>query len=107
MGGWGTGTDPATLDNIFKTGGGRNHGNYSNPKIDRLFEQAAVEFDREKRAALYAEIHDILWEEQPYLWLFYRPSLYALSKDLRGFNFSPRDPYGVQPGLHGIWFPKR
>lgn len=106
MAGWGTGTDPATLDNIFKTGGGRNYGEYSNDRVDELFDLAQSEFDREKRAEYYAEMHDILWEEQPYMWLFYRPSLYGVNKDIRGFNFSPRDPFGVSPGIHGLWKPK-
>ncbi|TWT91128.1 Oligopeptide-binding protein AppA precursor [Pseudobythopirellula maris] len=106
MGGWGTGTDPSTLDNIFATGGGRNFSQYSNPEVDELFRQGQKEFDREKRAALYARIHEILYEDQPNLWLFYRKSLYGFDKRLRGFNFSPRDPYGVQPGLLGLWFPK-
>jgi len=106
IGGWGTGTDPATLDNIFKTGGGRNYGQYSNARVDELFELAQAEFDRDKRAEYYAEMHDILWEDQAYLWLFYRPSLYGVNKQIRGFNFSPRDPFGVSPGINGIWKPK-
>ena len=106
LAGWGSGTDPSTLDNIFKTGGGRNYGGYSNERVDELFELAQAEFDREKRAEYYAEIHDILWDEQAYLWLFYRPTLYGIGKDIRGFNFSPRDPFGVSPGINGIWKPK-
>lgn len=103
LAGWGTGTDPSTLDNIFKTGGGRNYGQYSNPRVDELFELAQAEFDRQKRAEYYAEIHDILWNEQAYMWLFYRPTLFGLNQSIRGFNFSPRDPYGVSPGINGIW----
>ena len=105
MGGWGTGTDPSTLSNIFKTGEGRNHGRYSNERVDELFELAAKEFDREKRAALYAEIHEILYEDQPNTWLFYRPSFYGFNKRLRGYSFSPRGPYGVSPGFHSMWVP--
>ncbi|WP_425396527.1 peptide-binding protein [Aeoliella sp.] len=106
LSGWGTGTDPATLDNIFKTGGGRNYGRYSNERVDELFELAQLEFDRDERAGHYAEIHEILWEDQPYMWLYYRPSLYGVNKKIRGFNFSPRDPFGVNPGILGLWMPK-
>ncbi|QDU54293.1 ABC transporter substrate-binding protein [Aeoliella mucimassa] len=101
--GWGSGADPSTLENVFGTGGGRNYGEYSNTRVDKLFEQGELEFDREKRAEYYSEIHEILWDDQPYLWLFYRPTLYGLNKEIRGFNFSPRDPFGVSPGIHGIW----
>ncbi len=107
MSGWGTGTDPSTLENIFKTGEGRNHGLYSNARVDELFDIAATEFDREKRAALYAEIHEILYEEQPNTWLYYRPSFYGFNKRLRGYNFSPRGPYGVEPGFQSMWVPSK
>jgi peptide/nickel transport system substrate-binding protein len=106
MGVWGTGTDPSTLVNIFGTGQGRNFGSYSNLQVDELFEAGQLEFDRTKRAGIYAQIQEILWEDQPNMWMFHRKSLYGVSKDLRGFNFSPRDPYGVQPGLLGLWKPK-
>jgi peptide/nickel transport system substrate-binding protein len=103
MSGWGTGTDPSTLRNIFGTGQGRNYGQYSNPEIDRLFDDGAKEFDEEKRNAIYARIHEILYEDQPYTWLFFRSSFYGFNKDLRGYNFSPRGPYGVEPGFRSIW----
>ncbi|HWA99750.1 MAG TPA: peptide-binding protein, partial [Pirellulales bacterium] len=65
MGGWGTGTDPDTADNIWVTGQGRNFVNYSNPKVDQLYEQGRREFDRQKRAALYAEIDRLIYDDQP------------------------------------------
>jgi peptide/nickel transport system substrate-binding protein len=105
MGGWGTGTDPSTLKNIFGSGEGRNYGNYSNPEIDRLFEEGEKEFDEEKRWQIYTQIHEILYEDQPYTWLFFRSSFYGFNKKLRGYNFSPRGPYGVDPGFGSIWVP--
>ncbi len=105
MGGWGTGTDPSTLRNIFGTGEGRNFGNYSNPEIDRLFDEGEKEFDEAKRWQIYARIHEILYDDQPYTWLFFRSSFYGFNKKLRGYNFSPRGPYGVDPGFSSIWVP--
>ncbi len=107
MAGWGTGTDPSTLDNGYKTGQGRNFGQYSNPRVDELFEQGQREYDRDKRAAIYAELSEVLFDDQPVMWLFHRKSLFGLNKKVRGFNFSPRDPYGVEPGFHAIWIPKQ
>jgi peptide/nickel transport system substrate-binding protein len=104
--GWGTGTDPSTLDNAYKTGQGRNFGLYSNPRVDELFEAGQREYDRDKRAAIYAEIQEVMFEDQPCLWLYHRKSLYGVNEKLRGFNFSPRDPYGVEPGFHALWVPK-
>lgn len=103
LGAWGTGSDPYTLENIFGTGEGRNFGQYSNPEIDRLFEAGKKEMDRTKRAAIYAEIHRLVWEDQPYTFLYSRSSFYAFNKQLRGYNFSPRGPFHFTPGFFSIW----
>jgi peptide/nickel transport system substrate-binding protein len=105
LAGWGTGTDPDTSDNLWVTGENRNYGEYSNPEIDRLFEEGRREFDPEKRKAVYRKIHRILWEDQPYTWLYVRNSFYGFSKELRGYNFSPRGPYSYGPGFGSIYKP--
>lgn len=105
MGGWGAGTDPDTTSNIYATGESRNYAGYSNKRVDELYEQGRREFDRDKRAAIYGEIHNILWKEQPYTWLFYRNSFYAFSKKLRGYNFAPTGPYFFDPGMFGLFKP--
>jgi peptide/nickel transport system substrate-binding protein len=108
--GWGTGTDPDTAKNIWKTDqwkDGRNMGGYSNPRVDELFEQGRREFDHEKRRKIYQEINRILYEDQPYLFLSYRATLWAFSKECRGYNFSPRGPMGYSPGFSQIWKPKQ
>ena len=105
VGAWGTGTDPSTNVNIFGTDAGRNYGLYSNREVDKLFEEGRREFDREKRAAIYARIHEILYDDQPYTWLFYRNTFNAFNKRLRGYKFSPRGPYGTMPGFLSLWVP--
>ncbi|MGE0376224.1 MAG: peptide-binding protein [Planctomycetaceae bacterium] len=110
MAGWGTGTDPDTGRNLWTTEAiqqnGRNYVSYSNPQVDRLFEEGRKEFDRDKRGAIYARIHMQLWEDQPYTWLYYRSAFFAWNKSLRGYMFSPRGPYGYGPGLAALWKPK-
>jgi peptide/nickel transport system substrate-binding protein len=73
--------------------------------VDELFEKGRREFDREKRAEIYGEIHNLLWAEQPYTWLFYRNAFYAFSKKLRGYNFSPTGPYDFDPGIKSLYKP--
>jgi len=106
LGGWGTGTDPDTADNIWVTGEGRNYGEYSNPEVDRLFAEGRKEFDLANRVEIYRRIARILWDDQPYTWLYFRNSFYAFSKSLRGYNFSPRGPYNYGPGFSAIWKPR-
>ncbi|MAC53399.1 MAG: peptide ABC transporter substrate-binding protein, partial [Gimesia sp.] len=104
-GGWGTGTDPDTSINLWKTEAARNYVNYSNPEVDKLFEEGRREFDVEKRAKIYGKIHELLYEDQPYTWLYFRNSFYGFNKDLRGYVFSPRGPYGYGPGFSSLWKP--
>lgn len=105
MGGWGSGTDPDTSSNLYVTNEGRNYGNYSNKRVDELFEKGRREFDLEKRAAIYGEIHNILWEDQPYTWIFCRNSFYAFNKSIRGYNFSPTGPFLFSPGFDSLFKP--
>lgn len=106
FGGWGSGTDPDSSENIWATGAGRNFVGYSNPEVDRLFVEGRREFDKAKRAEKYGRIQQILSEDQPYTWLYWRNSFYGFSRDLRGYVFSPRGPYHYSPGFGSIWKPR-
>lgn len=103
MGGWGTGVDPDSTENIYGTGQQRNYGQYSNKEVDKLFEEGRRELDRAKRGEIYGKIHSILWDEQAYTWLYYRNSFYGFNKKLRGYNFSPRGPLSFSPGFESIY----
>jgi peptide/nickel transport system substrate-binding protein len=106
FGGWGSGTDPDSSENIWATGAGRNFVSYSNPEVDRLFAEGRRELDRSKRAEKYGRIQEILYEDQPYTWLYWRNSFYGFSKTLRGYVFSPRGPYHYSPGFSSLWMPR-
>jgi peptide/nickel transport system substrate-binding protein len=106
FGGWGAGADPDTSSNIWASGEGRNFGSYSNPEVDRLFVAGRAEVDRAKRAENYAKIQEILWEDQPYTWLYWRNSFHGFSKDVRGYVFSPRGPFHYSPGFGSLWKPE-
>lgn len=103
MGGWGAGNDPDSSENIYATGAMRNYGNYSNPEVDELFKKGRLEFDRDKRAAIYGQIHNLIWQDQPYTYLFNRNAFYAFNKKLRGYNFSPGGPYLYDPGMMSLF----
>lgn len=59
---------------------------YSNPRIDTLFAQAASTVDRGQRAALYAEIQDILVREAPYWWLTEIDQVRAIAPGFRDLS---------------------
>ena len=103
LGGWGSGSDPDSSENIWGTGQGRNYGHYSNAEVDQLYIAGRKEFDREKRAAIYAKIAELIYADQPYTFLYYRNAFYGFNKSLRGYNYSPRGPYLYTPGFDSIW----
>jgi peptide/nickel transport system substrate-binding protein len=109
MAAWGTGTDPDTGWNLWRTDQyevGRNYGGYSNPRIDELFAEGRREFDFEKRRKIYQEIHRILYDDQPYTWLYNRPILAAFNRRIGGVQFSPRGVYNFDPSFYAWWVAK-
>lgn len=48
---------------------GSNFTFYSNPRVDELIVTARQEMNDERRRALYRELHAVLAEDQPYMWL--------------------------------------
>ncbi|MBI1248415.1 peptide ABC transporter substrate-binding protein [bacterium] len=103
MSGWGSGGDPFSTENIYATDEFRNYGQYSNPRVDELYDLGFAELDREKRAKHYQEIAKILHEEQPYTWIYYRADLYGFNKKMRGYQFSPTSPWFYEPGPFSVW----
>ena len=105
---WGTGADPDTGWNIWRTEQyeeGRNYGGYSNPEVDQLFYDARYEFDYDKRMSLYADVSKVIYDEQPYLFIYNRPTLAAVNKRIRGIQFSPRGLTGFWPSMFAWWTP--
>ena len=61
-----------------------NGAGYRNPRIDELFERAASETDRQKRAAYYFEAQNILTKDVPYLWLYESQGAAVYKSELQG-----------------------
>jgi peptide/nickel transport system substrate-binding protein len=47
-----------------------NTAGYSNPEVDRLFEEAATSTSEAKRQELYSQVQKILVEDVPVVWMF-------------------------------------
>jgi peptide/nickel transport system substrate-binding protein len=61
-----------------------NGASYRNPRVDELFELAASETDRQKRAEYYFEAQEILARDVPYLWLYEPQGAVAYKSALQG-----------------------
>jgi peptide/nickel transport system substrate-binding protein len=60
--------------------GGANAGDYVNPALDKLMDQANAVVDRNARKAIYAQIQDVLADDLPYLGLFFEKKLWGINK---------------------------
>lgn len=78
-------------NDLFGEGYGFNFPSYYNARFEELGQQVATlpGCDPAERIALAQEMTQILWEDQPYLWLYARNSLYAAAPNVQGFQPYP------------------
>jgi peptide/nickel transport system substrate-binding protein len=62
---------------IFRTGGGSNYGNYSNKEVDKLFKEANSETDRTKSVELGNQIDQMITEDMATIPLYTKPTFIA------------------------------
>jgi peptide/nickel transport system substrate-binding protein len=80
--------DPTQIWSSASIDGGSNFVSFSNAVADRIMREARVELDDDRRDALYRQLGRILYDEQPYTWLYVRPQLALISKRLHGVKTS-------------------
>lgn len=85
-------SDPYQTWHSSQNQGGSNSISFNNEEADQIIVQARKTLDAEKRNKLYHRFHQILHEEQPYTFMFARPSLAFI--DRRFENVEPRK-YGM------------
>lgn len=82
-------SDPYQLWHSSQSEAGSNYPGFKNEEVDRLIEEARLEFDEDERVSMYQRIHEIIAEEQPYLFLYARPGLTAVDKRIQGITIYP------------------
>ena len=103
---WSLSQDPDVYDiwHSSKTREGEfNFVGYANPTVDRLLEEARRTFDQEARAKCYHEIHRILYEEQPYCFLYVADALPVVHTRIRGIAVAPA---GIDYNLQDWYVPR-
>jgi len=70
---------------------GLNRMGFGNAETDALIEEIRTTIDAEKRNELYQEFQQIIYEEQPMIFLFEVPNFLAIHKrfNSKGFGYSP------------------
>lgn len=57
---------------------------YSNDRVDQLLDQAQASMDEAEVKAMTEEIQEILWEDLPWVSMYFQPKIYAKSTNLKG-----------------------
>jgi peptide/nickel transport system substrate-binding protein len=87
----------ASFEVDVKDGGSESYwSNYDDPKAITLVHEAEAEYDTAKRAALYAQIQEIVAEDAPFVPLDYPPYIYAVSDKVGGFQVNPGGAYRLE-----------
>lgn len=90
--GWFLSRDPDCYDiwHSSKTKEGEfNFVGYKNEWVDKLLEEGRRTFDQEKRAAIYHNIHKLIYEDQPYLFLYTPNALPMVNSRFKNVESSP------------------
>jgi len=73
--------------------GGSNYVGYKSAEADRLMEAIRLEFDHKKRMDMNRELHRIISNDQPYVFLYSFEEPYFYNNRIRNVKF-----YGLPPG---------
>jgi peptide/nickel transport system substrate-binding protein len=104
--GWGLGEDPDQFDiwHSSKTGPDElNHISYANPEVDALLERGRASCVQADRVQTYHRLQEVLAEDVPIVFLYFRDALPVVSSRV----------HGIDPGPNGIrynfpeWFVPR
>lgn len=79
---------------------------YAKPDVDQLFDSAARELNSGRRRDLYHQAQELVYQDQPVLFLYSRSTHWLLSRRLRGVEFGMRGPFRFHPGVRAWWTPK-
>ncbi|MBA2450419.1 MAG: ABC transporter substrate-binding protein, partial [Chloroflexi bacterium] len=78
---------PSTPDltAYWSSGGSTNEWGYSNPEVDKLFQEARTVFEQDKRKAVYDKVQELLHQDQPVAFLYTPKELRAINARIKGF----------------------
>jgi len=89
--GWSFGLDedPYQLWHSSQVEKGSNSVGFKNAEADQIMEKARQVFDKEERTKLYHRFHEIVYDEQPYTFLYSGPALVARDKRFQNVKVYP------------------
>jgi len=77
-----------------------NHISYKNPALDKLIEELRVTMDAAKQKELYHQMHKIIYDDQPYVFLFVDKQTAGYNSRINNVNY-----YRIRPARdHREWW---
>ena len=104
--GWSVPREPDNFDiwHSSKTKEGEfNFIGYKNDEVDKLLLEGRRIFDQQERQKIYHRIHEIIYDEQPYMFLFTSESLSILHNRFQGIKPAPA---GIGYNFIDWWVPR-
>ena len=105
--GWGIGQDPDQYDvwHSTKTGPDElNHIGFQNPEVDALLEKGRSSCVQQERKQYYDRLQEVLAEEQPIIFLYFRDALPVVATRVHGIQESPN---GIRYKFHEWFVPQQ
>jgi peptide/nickel transport system substrate-binding protein len=102
-GGYIMGPEPDVYKTLFQSDAAYNFARYKNADFDKLWDQAAVETDKAKRADLYKQIQETVAQDVPYLPLAYPKATLAVDKKFGGIKEANPIPVTMVEDLSKIY----
>lgn len=99
---WGLGAPPEDPRQMWSSSGAEEKGSsnltgFKNKEVDQIIDQLDYEYNPEKRRELYYKFDKILYDEQPYTFL-YSPKVALLYREFVQNVFIPKDRQDLVPG---------
>lgn len=69
---------------------------YDNKTVDKLASEGLSETDPAKRGEIYLKMQQQIFEDAPYLWLYWSPARVLLAKNVHGFKVLPTGNYWLE-----------
>jgi peptide/nickel transport system substrate-binding protein len=88
------------LDGRTITAASNNYGNYNNPKVNDLIDQANAASDEQARTALWGQIDRLVMEDAAWAPLVYDRETFFWSSRVRNWTFTP---WLANPDITNLW----
>src|SRR5207253_8646379 len=83
--------------------GGFNGGHFVNDQADRLWRQAVLTLDRNKRKQLYKQLQNLYADQVPMPILLFQKGLWAANKRVQGLSIGPYNQFDNRSYFKDLW----